>query len=232
MALIAAALTTLADVKLFLRIPSATTADDSFIENLINQASVMAGDYCQRNFARATYTNEIQAVNNRSFLILRNWPIITVSSILENGVAITDQSTNPDDYAKGMIYREKGWIGRHLVAGLTDDPVAGARIYSVTYTAGYYMPGDVATYPLVPPAVDHYVAGSATSLPLSLSMACTQFVAGQYAISTSGGMGLKAYSEGQVSWTWGDPLAQTNNASGFQAMFAGILNKYKKVCVA
>lgn len=223
MALISQALTTLSDAKAIAGISGST--DDALLELLINSASISISGFCDRQFGRQDYTEYIPA-SGRQALLLRQWPIAAVSSVSDNGVALvlnTDYRLDAQDKARGQLYRENGWSGKYMVRGMTDDPAASARIISVTYTAGYYLPGQVG-----------YVAGAADSLPLDVSMVCAQMVTDSYYTTKRGAYGnLKALSEGGLSYTWGIDSSQYGNLStGMADKYAMILNRFKRAVFA
>lgn len=221
MALISEALTTLASVKSIAGIASSDTSQDAFLELLINSASLEIAGFCDRTFGRADYTENI-AATNRQALLLRQWPIVAVSSLTNNGLAYTlntDYRLDDPDKAQGIVWRAQGWEPKYLVGGLTDDALGKDRTIAITYTAGYYLPGNV-----------NYVAGGATSLPLDVSMVANMMVSDSYFATKNGSYGnLKALSEGGLSYTWGVDSAQYGNlAAGMKDKYATILNRYRR----
>lgn len=216
MALIGSALTTLVLAKDAAGIPSGNTADDTFLERRINALSISVASYCDRIFGGASdipsYT-EILAPPNRQLLQVRQWPIVAVTSIDDNGFALTlntDYRCDAQDKARGHIYRENGWIGNTLVTGLTMDPVANERSLTVVYTAGYYLPGDAT----------HYIEGNPASLPLDLVLAVSDMVAEAYYMVKRQAHGLKSYSEGGISFSFKDACAASGHTE--------TLNKYRR----
>ena len=75
------ALTTVANVKLYIGIPSATTQYDALLDELINSATQYIENYCKRRFKLTTYTSEGYDGNNSQYLFLKNYPIVSVASI-------------------------------------------------------------------------------------------------------------------------------------------------------
>lgn len=223
MALIASALTTLADVKALLGITSAT--DDTRLEMLINDISVMVARLCDRTFVRTTYTSENYTGTNRQLLILREWPLVSVSSVYVNGSLIpnTLYEVKMQDQRIGAIYKSDGWnCNINYVTGLTLDTWAVGRDYTVTYIAGYYMPGDIGT----PPA-DHYIAGDPGSLPLDLQMLCCNLVAEQYKKYRYDTFGLKQISEGGLTYVWGGANG-SNIYTGLSSENQNIIDRYSR----
>ena len=215
------ALATLSDVKTLAGITD--TTQDARLELIINNVSSQIATYCQRQFKKNTYTGEILPPSNRQLLILRNWPVVSVTSITQDGQAITDYTLESKYAESGFLYRESGWMGRGIYRSvLTDDLVAMAHNIQVTYVAGFLLPGDVG-----------YIAGDPASLPLDLQYACEMMTLALYMQARRNNWdGLQSLTEGGLSYTWGTQNNQaTNNASGLLAAHAGILSKYRRVVV-
>ena len=212
------ALCTLADIKTLAGISG--NDQDARLELLINQTSAQIASYCNRKFARANY-DETYSPSDRQLLILRQMPVVSVSAITSNGVALTDYVLSPEYANNGFLYRELGWNGEYINRSyLTDDPVATRRNLNVKYTAGYYLPGDIG-----------YVPGSADSLPLDLQFVCQEMTLAVYMQARRNNWdGLQSMTEDGLSYTWGSQA--TNNSSGLFATYAGILNKYRRLAVA
>lgn len=222
--LIGQALTTLANVKAIAGIASTDTTSDALLELLINRTSVSIAGYCDRQFGRASYTEYIPATD-RQALLLRQWPIVAISSITDEDTPLilnTDYRLDAQDKAQGIVYREQGWSGSYFVRGLTNDPAASKRIISVAYTAGYYLPQDAS-----------YDLGAAASLPIDISMACEQMITEIFYLTKQGGFGLKSLSEGELSYTWGVDSSQYGNLTdGMADRYASVLNRYRRAVFA
>ena len=187
------ALCSLTDVKTLLNISSEDTTQDAKLNLYIKQVSAQIESYLGYKLARKEYTEELHAVNCRQLLSLNAWPLQSVTSVTHNGASVTDYKILPE-YAKwGRLYREFGWGGKLITQGFEHDVVSGAYDYKVTYTAGYYLPGDTG-----------YVEGADASLPYDISVACANMVVLKYNYDAQGATGLKAHSEGNISDTYGD----------------------------
>ena len=187
------ALCSLSDVKVMLNISASDTSLDDKLNLLIKQVSAQIESYLGYKLARKDYTEELHAVNCRQLLSLNHFPIQSVTSVTHNGEDITDYLVI-DEYSKwGRLYREFGWGGKLITQGFEHDVVSGAYDYLVSYTAGYYLPGDT-----------EYVEGASDSLPYDISVACTNMVILKYNYDAQGATGLKAHSEGNISDTYGD----------------------------
>lgn len=83
--------TTLALVKAALKIPSATTSDDAFLESLIDRASRMIDRYTQRFFVGETQTRYFDAIEDvETRTLLLDEDLLSVDSITNgDGDAIT-----------------------------------------------------------------------------------------------------------------------------------------------
>ena len=187
------ALCSLSDVKVMLNISASDTSLDDKLNLLIKQVSAQIESYLGYKLARKDYTEELHAVNCRQLLSLNHFPIQSVTSVTHNGEEVTD-FLMIDEYTKwGRLYREFGWGGKLITQGFEHDVVSGAYDYLVSYTAGYYLPGDT-----------EYVEGADDSLPYDISVACANMVILKYNYDAQGATGLKAHSEGNISDTYGD----------------------------
>ena len=187
------ALCSLSDVKVMLNISASDTSLDDKLNLLIKQVSAQIESYLGYKLARKEYTEELHAVNCRQLLSLNHFPIQSVTSVTHNGEEVTD-FLMIDEYTKwGRLYRKFGWGGQLITQGFEHDVVSGAYDYKVTYTAGYYLPGDTG-----------YVEGADDSLPYDISVACANMVILKYNYDAQGATGLKAHSEGNISDTYGD----------------------------
>lgn len=227
MALIAGAMTTLADVKALLGITD--TTQDTRLEMLINNASATIAAACDRVFTRSTYTAETHPGTNRQLLVLNQWPIVSVTSVYTGTtlMASTEYEMKPQDASMGVIYKSNGWNQNTTFAtGLTLDTWATDRDYSVTYVSGYYMPNDVT----VAPADPHYVTGDAASLPLDLVNLCNTLVASQNLAWKYQAMGLKRITEGGLTYEWGS--ANAFGVHGLPMDLENIIARYSRRFVA
>ncbi len=214
-------LTTLANVKLTLNIPSSVTTKDSLLNLLIAGVSSQIESYLGRNLAIADYIQKL-APSGDQVLQLENWPIHTVAYVKQDGALLTvdvDYFLYPQFIRCGQIYRGVGWTGTPYLRGLTGDPFAREITLEVSYNAGYNLPGDsTQTYPL----------------PLDITLVCQMMIADLYQkINANNFAGnLTGYTEGGISFTWAagahqDPELFKING-GLPQQFALILNKYRK----
>lgn len=204
-------LCSLSDVKTMLGISSDDTSNDAKLNLMIKQVSAKIEAYLGYKLAMSEYTDELHSVNNDQLLQLNALPIRSVSSVTANGGAITDYMVIPK-YAKiGMLYRGNGWTGNVYVQGFEYDYVSGAWEITVTYTAGYYLPGD-----------ENYVEGAEDSLPYDIVTACISAVCIDWNYEVNKAKGMKSHSEGGISDSFGDDATSSDLSDSVKKM----LSKY------
>ncbi len=214
-------LTTLANAKAIAGISAASTKYDTVLGLLISRCSGVIRRYLSRELARGTY-DELLAPNSRQLLLLTEWPIVSVTSVADNGVPLAlnvDYRCDPHDAARGVLYKEDGWQPINLVSGLTQDIMAAARTIEAVYLAGYYLPGDT-----------NYEAGDDASLPVEISGVCEELVAIRLQKTRTQGHGLTTLREGEVNYSW--KQASTETEFGLSDEQAATLNAYKRFNVA
>ena len=207
------ALTTLDNVKLIGGI--ADTSDDALLNILIDRVSNSFLNAIHRDLRKTTYTSETYPPNNSQYLVLKNYPIVKLTSIVDTGVTLTvttDYLMSDQDAINGLVYRQGGWTGNYLVSGMTSDIVAGVREILITYDAGYLFPADAG-----------YSAGGTTSLPLDISQFCEEEVIRRYQRIKRQMIGLSSIHEGGINYA-----AQLTDESGFIAEHCAIIKRYER----
>lgn len=139
------ALVDLASVKEYLNIPDTDKTNDNFLIRKINAMSTLAEQYMNRNLNVQSYTENLQG-NNRQYLTLRNYPLVSVESVSFFNNVLDPSQYDVDTYCmkRGMIYKETGWTANDFLIGIGGDPVPGRKIIQVQYHAGYAtIPADV-----------------------------------------------------------------------------------------
>lgn len=121
-------LTILANVKAELGITS--TDEDANLETWIDQASGMITAACNRVFGKETVRETFRAYNVERIRLQRN-PVTAITSVVEDGVTLVENTDFVVDYDSGIITRLSGdyetrWSFRTLV---------------ITYAAGYDLLG-------------------------------------------------------------------------------------------
>ena len=110
-------LTTLAAVREALKLPAAATGDDAYLTNLISRISEWVKHSTARSLTQTTITRTFNGTGS-SVLDLRDWPIISVTSVHESIDYVFDSTTliASADYhvntRKGLIRRLGGvpWL--------------------------------------------------------------------------------------------------------------------------
>lgn len=136
MALSANAMITLADVGLYTggSVPGGAAPTTTQLESYIETASDYIRNYCDRDFMKQAYTEYHRPGGQR--ITLNNYPVVSVTSITIDGVAVSS-----DDYT--LIDAKRGIIEFDYY--IEDDDLA--EIY-VSYTAGYSISPETGEYQL------------------------------------------------------------------------------------
>lgn len=127
MAVGAYALTTREAVKAYLGMTGST--DDTFIDSAIDRVSARIDGHCRRYFVKRTYTSEYYDGTDSPYLLLRNWPIVSVASVIEDGLTLTVTTDYELIADEGQIFYVEGHWSK-------SEP----RNIKVTYDAGYVFP--------------------------------------------------------------------------------------------
>lgn len=131
MAIHAYALTTLAELKTYMGITG--VAEDTLLESLIDAATDLIELFCNRRFKKTTYTDELYDGNGKTILFMKNYPIVTVTSMYYVIVGMSDELIDPTYHKvyenEGFIYTPHYWRVGHLNI-------------KVTYDAGYDFAAD------------------------------------------------------------------------------------------
>ncbi len=124
-------LAVLADLKTYLGISSASA--DAELQRMLDIASVMVEQYCERTFLTATYTVK-RSGHNTDLLLLKNTPITAISALYIDGTAVAASSDGL--LVPGFVFDATGEPpGVWLVGGQLF--TQGRKNISITYTAGY-----------------------------------------------------------------------------------------------
>jgi len=212
-------LCTLATLKTYLGITVAT--QDDLLTLLIKEVSAQIENYLGYPLARAS-NSEVHNVNNNQLLLLDKQPIQSVSSVTINDTEIDDYKLIPKYSKGGILYRGIGWCGAYYTRGMTYDAVAGVYEIEVDYISGYYLPNDLG-----------YVEGAEDSLPYDIMSACLVACSELYNLKLNKAEGIKSYSEGGISTTFGDSGSFGSMADcGLSAKVSSMLVDYRRQAVA
>lgn len=133
------ALTTVADVKENLSIPSSNHTYDNLIIRKINQATAMIESFCGRRFKAADYADEIYNGTGTNQLVLKQRPIIGDVTL-----KIRDGGLNENNFETV----ESELVFADAASGVLDLLFNTAKYwgsYALTYRAGYEtIPDDLA----------------------------------------------------------------------------------------
>jgi len=144
MALSAKALTTIANVKAYLKIPTGTTTQDTIIEGEINWVSDFIDRYLNRTLKSATYTNEYHVGDRTQFIVTKHYPITSVTSLYVDDILQDSDDYQVDDV---KVYLPQGFARNAYVEGVSNYPVRPTRNIKMTYVAGYVLSGESRTLP-------------------------------------------------------------------------------------
>lgn len=204
------ALTTLDALKAVMGISEEDTSSDNVLLQLINQVSASIERALGRKLRRSIYVERLKGTGTQ-YLMVENYPIVSVTSIKQAGVLI-----DPGLYDitvqgnAGVIYKDDGWTYYGYPYGLTGDPMTGSRNIEVQYTAGYILPWEA-------------TEETPADLPADLEGLAQEMV--QYAfgkLESGGSAGLKAFAISDVRWEWSE-----DTPSSWQA----VIDQYKRVWV-
>jgi len=123
-------LVTLERVKTYLEIANTETAQDVLLQDLIARIGAWMERYCDRSFAKATYTEQRDG-DGTATLLVREWPLLSVTSLYDDPLRVFGAATQiaASDFA---LYPNQGLIrldGRIFSVGIQN--------VKVTYEAGY-----------------------------------------------------------------------------------------------
>ncbi|QOS97556.1 phage gp6-like head-tail connector protein [Brevibacterium sp. JNUCC-42] len=119
-------LTTLSKAKRLMGVPSENESRDVEILAFLTATSTAIENYCRRSFGLQEYKNQKFDGVRGNYLLVKNFPVHSVSSVQINKTEIKDYEIIDD---KGMLFRTTGWQAKE-------------REISVSYMAGYVLPAD------------------------------------------------------------------------------------------
>ncbi len=133
------ALTTVLQVKPFLGLSTASTAEDTFVENLVNVATDMIeGQYCNRPFINVATTSSTTLQSQTEYFdggeknfFLKYYPISSITSIYDDPDRTYDDTGDAIDSTSYVLYENSGRICL--------DTTSATQTHSVRviYTGGY-----------------------------------------------------------------------------------------------
>ncbi|NQX67976.1 phage gp6-like head-tail connector protein [Paenibacillus alba] len=121
-------LTSVEKVKNLMSIPEGDfTTDGDFLLQIM-AASQAIENYCKRSFRKQAYSERVNAGAGSKYIVLRNYPVISIETATVPNGPITDFDIAED----GLVFRASGWPSEE-------------RSVRVDYTAGYVLPGEETT---------------------------------------------------------------------------------------
>jgi hypothetical protein len=146
-------LTTLDRVRAELGYADSETTDDDVLQDLIERASSAIAYETRRTFGLETVLETLDGSGSR-LLPLTRTPILEVTEVTEDSTVLDTTEYSVEDKEAGALYRRNGW-GRsgglrmwgneafssgYILPGYQD------QRYTVTYRAGYLLPGEINPY--------------------------------------------------------------------------------------
>lgn len=193
-------LTTLLNVKDWLAEPVAVTTGDALITRLIAQISQVALNYMNRPTLFAQAYSEVYDGVGGSVQMLRNWPVISMTSLAVDGVAVAASAA----WTAGTT-RQAGYllsVGDDLPPGRPQSLTLAGGAFTrgrqnvlVVYRAGYLIQGEAAAVPgvsayTVTPAAPYGAWAADAGVTLANGTALTKVTGApaalQYAVSAAG----------------------------------------------
>lgn len=139
---------------------------DSVLADLIEEASDAVVQHLQRPLAYQTYAEQVAGYDDR-YLLLSRVPLVSLTSILNDTTTVSSTTYEIFDHNAGIVFNSTGWEWDVRFRGdIASDPVpySEERQYTVTYTAGYALPG-------VTTASSTTLSTAAETLPKSITRA-------------------------------------------------------------
>lgn len=122
--------------------PNVSSADDAYLQELIREASDAIVAYCNRPFARESYS-EMVVLDGSEYMVLSRMPIESFTDPTVDGFEITGGIIHEEE--DGILFREDRWIPLSTSINWSIFPTGnGSKKWAtVAYVAGYLLPGQV-----------------------------------------------------------------------------------------
>lgn len=165
-------LVTLARVKRDLSVTS--TADDDYLNDLIDEATDTINNYTNRTFQVQEYLETFSA-RGRYIAVTENTPLLSISLLKLQDTVISSTNYEIKNDKAGLVQRKYGFDSTLIYRYYNVDgfplPQNEARdLWSIQYKAGYQMPGSTASE----------VSTAAKPLPKDIQRAAIELVKGTY----------------------------------------------------
>lgn len=208
---------TRAEVKEFIGIDSGNTTYDDFINSMLTNSSSIIKSYLGRDIVQATYTDHYYDGDGSDTLILRQYPIISVTSLYDDpdrdfgSDSLLDEDPNGDrDFLivnKNEIDNEG--IIRRIQGGIF---YKGKQNIKITYVGGY----------------------SSANVPADIKQAQIQLVTFFYN-NRGNNLNIKSFKLGNYSVTYKDNANLQNRGivgANIPIEIAGLLSTYRDSRIA
>lgn len=142
---------TRAEVKSALGIKTTDTVKDDLIDTYLPLVKGAIDDYCQRVFAKTTYTGELYDGDGSSSFYVDNYPVSAVTSLIDDWDNYLGAGTTDLGASTAKLYNFKADTGEIYL-----DPQGHATISAfsavkdgikITYDAGYVLTAGARTLP-------------------------------------------------------------------------------------
>lgn len=197
-------LTTLAHVKEWLGIDPEATDGDALLSRMITAASRFVLGYLNRASLAAMTINDVYDGHGNNFMILRQWPVIDLSTIQFYGITV-DQPAVGNPRSNGYLLEDAQQAGgqQRLTLFGHNFPV-GRSVINISYRAGYLMMDEAYTIPDATPwqittssvwLVDEGVKYALGDIPLT--KVDENPIVGQYSVDVNGVYTFAEADEGE-----------------------------------
>jgi hypothetical protein len=208
-------LTTLSRVQGELGLSTGTDTD--MLLDMIGRASSAICREVRRPFGLETVTETLDGSGSRTLGLART-PVVEVTEVTEDGTTLDTTEYEIEDGEAGALFRANGWSrsaglrmwgveafsSGYILPGFQD------RRYSVTYTAGYVLPGDANPF-LLDGTLDPQ------PLPGAVEQACLETVRAWYLGSKAAITSVASGGTGAVSGVQIGSIKVSYGASAFEA---------------
>lgn len=171
------ALTTLETAKDHMGIEVSDTTWDNRIKFLINGFSEFIEAYTGRGFSKGTFIQKLDSYGSGK-IYLRTWPILSITSIKIDNVAVSAGDYLSYDDEGAILYRGGAWPN-------------GDQNLEIEYVGGYVLPKDADEE-------------NPRNLPYDIELACVKGVANL--LNKSEAEGVRSSNSGGMSVNFGDGL--------------------------
>ena len=134
-------LTTKSRFKLELNLSSTSTSYDTYINDLISEASDYISNECNRTFQKQNY-EETCGGSGRAIQVLSRIPLVSIESVYNQDNEISSTCYNIEDKKSGQVFASTMWVDTSFVIQNIEPMVATEKSpdYTFNYTAGWVLP--------------------------------------------------------------------------------------------